>query len=168
MRTRTLISFLLVGIAALVAGVLATSTGATPRGGTLLTIRHAAVGCHTWTLNGSTATAHLLILRQGQSFTVENRDNCSHTLTQTSGPTLARAANLSGETGTEVVAFARGVEVTPTEPGVYTFTTAENEAHTYGWQSELYGRITRMQSTGTDNVLKLTVRVWPHTSHVAG
>jgi hypothetical protein len=113
---------------------------------------------------GGYATTHRLVLRQGESFTVQNRDNCTHELVQTSGPAAA-FENLSGTTGTTLQAFTPGVRVTLPTAGDYWFSTVENDAYTYGSSDDLYGGFSRLQSSGPDNVLHLVVHVSPDRHH---
>lgn len=168
MRHRLFMATLLVsGIAALVLGGLAASVRGAPSTEAALTIRHASVGCHLWSVNGGAylAVQHLT-LREGQSFTVENRDNCFHALVQTAGP-LVGMRSLDGAAGTVLEPFQAGVRVTPAAVGTYRFSTVENESFKYGWQDELYGGFSRAQSRGPDRVLQLVVRVWPDRHHPA-
>lgn len=162
----SLAALLLTGIAALALGALTATGQGAPTTHADLTIRHAAVGCHLWAVNGGSYQAtQRLTLREGQSFTVENRDNCSHALVQSNGPSLAMVRNLSSAEGAAIEPFQPGVRVTLVKAGTYRFTTVENEAFKYGWQDELYGGISRAQSRGPDRVLQLVVRVWPDRNH---
>ena len=167
MRHRIFMATLLLsGVAALALGAVTGSVQGAPTTDTTLTIRHAAVGCHLWSANGGAYLAtQRLTLREGQSFTVENRDNCAHELVQTAGPSLAMARSLSGADGSVLEPFKPGVRVTLTNAGSYRFKTVENEAFKYGVTDDLYDRYARMQSRGQDRVLQLVVRVWPDRNH---
>ena len=161
----SLAALLVTGIAALALGTLTATMRGAPTTHADLTIRHASVGCHMWAVNGGRYQAtQRLVLREGQSFTVENRDNCGHELVQTAGPSMAMQ-NLSGAEGTAIAPFRPGVRVTLLQPGAYAFKTVESEAFKYGWQDELYGGFSRAQSHGPDRVLQLIVRVWPDRNH---
>lgn len=121
-----------------------------------VTIRHVTAGCHDWSVNGGAfRTAQVLVLREGQSFTVTNRDNCGHALVQVSGPSEALAG------ATPVEALGAPVRVPLHLPGVYTFTTQERSDLTYGSGSSEHFGFGRLASRGPDNTLVLTVRVLP-------
>lgn len=143
-------------IAVLVAGAVVVAGASTStKTQADLSIRHAMVGCHDWSLNGGPFRAsQTLVLREGHSFTVTNRDNCAHSLVQVAGPEKA----LAGEKVVEPLGAS--VRVPLLTPGTYTFTTAEHGDLAYGTtepqQSFGFGKLT---STGLDNVLTLKVHV---------
>ena len=122
-----------------------------------LTIRHASVGCHVWALGGGAGrTAQTLVLRVGQSFTVTNRDNCGHSLVQTSGPSNALAGAKTIES------LGAPLRVALYVPGVYSFTTSEHEDYAYGaTEAQQNFGFAKLTSGGMDNTLTLRVRVLP-------
>jgi hypothetical protein len=133
-----------------------------------LVIRHAPVGCHVWSLGGnSPQVAHILVLRQGESFTVENRDNCAHRLVQMNGPmkaSMVDAATNSPSTGV-LMSLRPGVRVTLDEVGTYVFSTSEDDALAYGVETDNRFGFAKLESIGPDNTLSLTVRVIADHNH---
>jgi hypothetical protein len=166
MKRRVWTTLLSIGVAALVLGTLTAATQGASSAGPVLTIRHSFVGCHVWAYGGGVSTTQVLVLHEGQSFTVENRDNCSHELVQTGGPAVAAMTNLSGAEGTMIEALRPGVRVTLSKAGVYRFATVESDALRYGYRDDLYGGFSKMSSRGPDNRLELVVRVWPDRNHL--
>jgi hypothetical protein len=156
-------------LALLAVGVVsAASSHTSTADATKLVIRHAAVGCHDWSLGGgSFGTSHYLLLRQGQSFTVENRDNCGHELVQTSGP--LHASMLNAATGTAASGVLKslqpGVRVVLDKVGTYVFTTAERDDLEYGADTDMRFGFAKLASSGPDNTLTLVVRVIPDHNH---
>lgn len=144
-------------VAAAVVGVVMAAGVSRTSAETGLTIRHATVGCHELGVRGgSFGTAQSLVLRQGHSFTVTNRDNTGHVLVQTGGPSEV----LAGSTTLEPLGTP--VRVALHVPGLYTFMTQENEGSMYGTtDAEQHFGFGKLASTGVDNVLTLNVRVVP-------
>jgi hypothetical protein len=160
----------LVGIAVALstAGVVAASSQAPGVDPAKLVIRHVPVGCHVWSLGGNAPqAAHTLVLRQGQSFTVENRDNCAHWLVQLNGPVKAPmvdAATNAPSTGV-LMSLRPGIRVTLDRVGTYVFSTREDHALPYGVETDNRFGFAKLQSTGPGNTLTLTVRVIPDRNH---
>lgn len=156
-------------VALLTAGLVASaSSGAPTTDTTALLIRHATVGCHVWTSGGTTATTKTLVLREGQSFTVYNRDNCGHELVEVSGPAHGLFMNAETNTPTSgtLTPLGTGVRFTLDTVGRYVFKTAERDDLAYGVDTDRYDGFARLQSTGTDNTLTLIVKVVPNRAQV--
>ena len=148
---------LTVGIVSSASSVAATSDT------TSLLIRHAAVGCHVWATGGGSVTTKTLVLRQGQSFTVQNRDNCGHELVQENGPEQARflIAATGQSTSGVLYSLGRGVRVDLDKVGTYKFTTTERDHLAYGAETDTWFGFAKLGSSGLDNTLTLIVRVIP-------
>ncbi len=142
MHRRTGIRVVTVALAAAAALAVA-STG--PAGTTAsITIRHQMHGCHAWSVNSGPFKAALVVtVRQGTVVKFTNNDVMPHKLIQTSGPKL----RLTHSNMSKVAAF---MTVRVTHKGVYHFTTKAGED--YKWASS-------MQTTGEDNLLRLTIHV---------
>lgn len=162
---RTLLTLLAV-LTALTLGLLATAGQASMTREADLTIRQQTVGCHDWSLNnGSFKLVQRLLVHEGESFTVTNRDMCGHRLVQTGGSdsVLMQRAGTPGTTSDGALApVGKGVRMSLLAPGTYTFTTLEDDGLVYGVKEadEYFGR-GRLRTTGTDNVLTLEVKVLP-------
>ena len=158
-----------IALAFLITGVVSSASHATPTtDGARLVIHHAAIGCHTWTLGGGDpGAAHTLVLRQGQSFTVENRDNCGHQLVQVSGPERApMTAEFTRAPATGLLPSLRpGVRVVLDKVGTYTFTTTERDDLAYGADTDTRFGFAKLSSSGPDTTLSLVVRVTPNRTH---
>jgi hypothetical protein len=168
MRARTALAGL--GLGVLMAAVVSSaSSGAATPDATTLSIRHAAVGCHVWSSGGAGVTTKTLILRQGQSFTVHNRDNCGHELTQVNGPEQVRFLNpVTGASVSGVLHSLRpGVRVNLDKAGTYVFTTRERDDLAYGADTDAWFGFAKLGSSGPDNTLTLVVRVIPDHNHPA-
>ncbi len=168
MRARTALAGLALGV--LTAAVVSSaSSGAATSDATALSIRHAAVGCHVWSSGGEGVTTKTLILHQGQSFTVQNRDNCGHELTQANGPERVRFLNpVTGATVSGVLDSLRpGVRVNPDKTGTYVFTTRERDDLAYGADADSWFGFAKLGSSGPDNTLTLVVRVISDRNHPA-
>lgn len=142
MQTRTAIRGVAVALAA--AAALAVVSAAPAGNSTSITIRHQTHGCHAWSINSGPFKASLMVtVRQGAVLKVTNNDVMPHKLIQTSGPKL----RLTHSNMSKVAAF---MTVRLTQKGTYHFMTKAGED--YKWASS-------METTGEDNVLRLTVRV---------
>jgi hypothetical protein len=104
---------------------------------------------------GSFATAHTLVLSEGQVLTVRNRDECGILLEQTAGPVRALAVGKVAEP------LGKPVVVPLHTPGVYEFTGTDYEAADLVAEPGTEWGLSRVASTGADNVLTLRVRVLP-------
>jgi hypothetical protein len=161
----------LVGIAVALstAGIMAAaSSQSSSVDPTKLVIRHVPVGCHVWSLGVESPQAtHYLVLRQGQSFTVENRDNSGHKLVQLSGPTTAPMVNAATDVASSglMMSLQPGVRVALDKVGTYVFSTSEDHALAYGAESDNRFGFAKLGSVGPDNTLTLTVRVIPDRNH---
>jgi plastocyanin len=135
------VSLLLAAVFAIVvaAGAASASTAGNP---SLLLIRHQVHGCHAWSINGGPFKASQSIaLKRGSRLTVTNNDVMPHKLVKVSGPALAFAPANLGHMGATV-------KITFTHAGVYRLTTKPGEDYMKG-----------VETTGEDNVLRLTVTV---------
>jgi hypothetical protein len=162
MKRRIWTTLLVSGMAALVLGTVTAATTRASSMEPLITIRHAVIGCHflAYGDNGVTDTVYL-VRRTGQSFVVENRDNCNHELVQTAGPRDITAVNVSGAEGTTLQSLRPGVRVTLSTPGLYRFTTVENDATINGASPDFYGSFATLPSSGPDRTLQIIVHVLP-------
>ena len=80
---------LILTTAAAVALGLAATAGSAASAPATLTIRHQAVGCHSWSLNGGAYRVEQTVrLREGQSLRVVNGDGHVHRLVKLSGGSL--------------------------------------------------------------------------------
>ena len=140
MLLKRLALLLPLAIAAILVGGAASSTSAP--GHASILIRHQVQGCHAWSVDGGAYQARQSItLRRGGVVSVLNADVMPHTLVLTSGPSLHISNARMG-------AMAASLKMTLTHPGTYRFTTKAGEDYMSG-----------VRTSGTDNVLRLTVVV---------
>jgi hypothetical protein len=146
--------------------IAATATGSSSYFGALgradVTIRHATFGCHLLSLNGGTpALGQDIVIRAGHSFTIQNRDNCRHTLIQTSGSKAMLMQNpvTGAKSDGSLAKYGSSVRVNLFKPGTYEFTTVEG-AHN-GEALWPVASFYRQETRGADNQLALNVTVLP-------
>ena len=167
MKTRTTLAGL--ALVLLTAGVVSSASSGAAAPDPTAIIRHAAVGCHVWATGGGSVTTKTLILHQGQSLTVLNRDNCGHELTQASGPERVRFLNAAtGKPASGVLqSLQPGVRVALEKVGSYVFTSTERDDLSFGAEADHWFGFAKLGSSGPDNTLTLIVRVIPDRSHPA-
>ena len=165
---------LILTTATVAALALAATAGSVVSPAATLTIRHQAVGCHSWSLNGGAYRVEQTVrLRLGQSLRVVNRDSHAHTLVKLSGGSLAYAPEpqfrrrspaspamplppepsgpVAAPSGVGVMGYSgAGVTVTFHDVGNYLLTTKAGAAFAGG----------NLTSTGPDNTLIARVLVF--------
>jgi hypothetical protein len=123
-----------------------------------VTIRHQVRGCHAWSVNGGPfAASHTMTLARGGSIRFTNNDVMPHQLVKLSGPNV-RMHNGS------TMPMGMGMHG-PAAPGMMnhmgaTTTVYFSHAGTYVFKTKPGGDyMTGFNTTGPDNVLRLTVKV---------
>jgi len=152
------VKMLVAGVAALVLGAASAGSVSSMPARADLTIRHAVVGCHVWSVNdGALGVAQTVVVSEGQSISVTNRDDCGLRLVQTAGPEGVLS------TAKTVEPLGPLVRVAMHEPGVYRFVVTDDPAADYagGDAGQEFGLARSRPTIGPDNVLTLTVRVVP-------
>jgi hypothetical protein len=146
-------------VAAGVASAVALAAGGA-RTHSALVIRHQLRGCHAWSVNGGAfKPSQTVTLHRGGWISVTNNDVMPHQLVKTSGPavtitrlgagTAAKGMGLKGNFPPAMLArMGAAARLTFSKVGVYRLTTKAGEDYMPG-----------IKTTGSDNVLKLTVVV---------
>ena len=112
-----------------------------------IVIRHQAVGCHAWSLDGGSFRSTLALrVGRGDVIEISNDDAMSHRLVELAGPRVILPPSMGESTFHHPGAGT--VRLVLTQPGAYRFRTIDDEDGTKP-----------LPTSGAANVLRLTVQV---------